>query len=59
MNPPVKAAGGRLARRPSGADRIGYSPFSWWTVMNISTRERTPVRVVSRGWRALLLDPLP
>ena len=59
MNAPVKAAGGRLVRRPSGADRGGYSPFSWWTVMNIPTREPTPVRGVSRGWRALLLEPLP
>ena len=45
--------------RKRANERNRYNAFSWWSIMNIPTREPTPVRGVSHGWRVLLLDFIP
>jgi hypothetical protein len=58
MNAPVETAGAKPRVSPAGGGRLRANTFSWWPVVNISTREPVRARGVSRGWRALLVETL-
>jgi hypothetical protein len=53
MNPRPELAGRQPQPRQPEAGRIGYKAFSWWTMMNVVTREPIRTPNARRGWRAV------
>lgn len=49
----------KSGRRHTRAGRPNSRTFCWWAIMNIPTREPVHGRNVGRGWRVLLMDPMP
>jgi len=56
MTGPNDAYDGKPRARLCVVRRIRASAFSWQPILNLATREPTPTRSVSHGWRSLLRD---
>ena len=55
MNTRIDAAGRNPRPRTLGTGRIRPGTFYWQPLLNLTNREPTSVRNVSRDWHALLL----